>query len=174
MPIMTELQRSRELRRLCLTEPLIQQATGEQLHPYFWYRCLGPPQFVDQGVLAADGARLYPLWQCGEDVAAVWQRGARRQFIEFNIKSPGKFAVLATTEQGLWATVFDRLHEDYITLQREDFVVPAAIVGFRFLDELWTEYERTSHGTADLHQKFLLELVTRIDALAAGEASSSD
>ena len=169
MPIIPDSQRLEALRRLGLSEPLILQSAGEQQHPYFWYRCLGPPQLVYQGAGAPDGCLLYPLWDCLDVVTAVWQPGGRLQFIEFNVQTPEEYAVLARSEQGLWARVFDLLHDDYITEQREDFVVPAQIFGFRFLDELWREYERTSHETIEQHERFLTEVVARIDAHTADQ-----
>lgn len=170
MPVVPKSERLEGLRQLGLSDPLIWQAAGEQLHPYFWYRCLGPSRLVDQGAGVPDGSLLYPLWDCEDVTTAAWQPGGRLQFIEFKCESPGPYAVLASSEQGLWARVFDLLHEDYLTLQREDFEVPAQIAGFRFLDMIWDEYERTSHASFEQHEKFLVEVVGRIDAQTVGKA----
>ncbi len=166
MRIVPEAARLEGFRHLGLTDPLIAQATGEQMHPYLWYRCLGPSRLVDQRWTGSAGPLVYPLWDCADVVTAVWQPEGRLQFIELKGESPEKYSVLAESEQGLWARIFDQLHEDYLTLERADFVVPARIIGFRFLDELWTEYESTSHETCEQHEKFMNTAVARIDARA--------
>ena len=155
MPVVEVSLRLDGLSQLRLSDSLIRQSAGEQLHPLLWYRCLGPPYFVYHGAGVPDGPLLYPLWDCCDDVTAVWQRGGQQQFIEFGVESPAEFKVLAASEQGLWASVFIDLYEDNDTLQRDDFIEPARLVGFRFLDELLAEYDLAGHESFEQHQAFV-------------------
>jgi len=168
MPVVPAEQRLDALRQLGLSEALIRQSAGEQLHTVLWYRCLGPPYFVYHGADIPDGPLLIPLWDCCDSVTGVWLPGGRLQFIEFSIERPTEFRVLAKSEQGLWATVFVDLYEDNGAVQRLDLVEPADIVGFQFLDELFTDYELTRDATFEQHQTFMRNAVAKIDALATG------
>src|SRR5712672_2081256 len=130
MPVVPAERRIESLRQLQLSDPLIRQSTGEQLHPLLWYRCLGPPYFAYHGANIPEGPLFLPLWDCCDDVTGVWLSSGGLEFIEFSIERPAEFRVLATTEQGLWATVFVNLYEDHDTLQQSEFVKVAETVGF--------------------------------------------
>jgi hypothetical protein len=73
-------------------------------------------------------------------------------------------AVLARTEQGLWATVFVNLYEDRSDLAPEAFREAAAAIGFGFLDRLVACYGCADVSTFGSHAAFVRSLVAGIDS----------
>lgn len=89
------------------------------------------------------------------------KRGGKLEFIRYCFGSPDEYAVLARTEQGFWATVFDFLYEtDAPLVQLRE---AAGIVGFRFFDRFLSVREKAELGTFELHQAYLNGLVTDVD-----------
>jgi len=160
--VVPENQRLQTLRQLGLSEPLIRQALGDKLHPLFWFRCQGPPWKSYHGAVCPPGPPLAPLWDCCDTVTGVWERDGRLEFIEFGIEWNGDHAVLAYTEQGLWATIFWHLYEDSDDPELEDFPRAAQIVGFRFFDQL-VEQDKAAQATYEKRRARLRDLVAAID-----------
>ncbi|MDB5307172.1 MAG: hypothetical protein JWO38_1374 [Gemmataceae bacterium] len=167
MPVVEDVHRLDVLRRLGLSDPLVRQSSGEQLHPLFWFRCQGPPWYSYHGAGCPEGPPLMPLWDKGDTVTAAWVKDGRLEFIEFGIEWSDEYVVLAHTEQGLWATVFVLLLEDEDSLELEDFREPAWVVRFRFLDRL--VYGRDGGTqTFEEHRAWLREVVEGIDRETRG------
>jgi hypothetical protein len=167
MSVVSEDRRLPELRRLGLSDALIRQSAGEQLHDLLWFRCKGPPWYVYHGAGFPDGPPLLPLWDCCDSVTGLWDQADRMEFLEFSIECPEEYTILAHTEQGLWATVFVDLYEDRDDLSWEDFRPVAQLVGFQYLDQLATEYEKASHQNSEDRQSFVQAAVARIDQWSA-------
>src|SRR5438034_666015 len=125
MPVVPEGDRLDALRRLGLSDPLVRVSAGERVHPLFWFRCQGPPWHSYHGAGCPDGPPLVPLWDCGDTVTGVWERGGRLEFIRFDVDDPEGYDTLASTEQGLWAMVLADLHEDGCEAAPDDFRMAA-------------------------------------------------
>lgn len=163
MGVVPENLRIDALRRLGLSEPLVRQSAGERLHPLLGFRCQGPPWKSYHGAGCPGGPPLVPLWDCCDTVTGV--RGGRPgcvEFIEFSVEAPEEYVILARTEQGLWAVVFDAIYEDADHAGVEDLAGAARAVGFRFLDRVAARDE-AALGTFEGHREWLRRLVGGID-----------
>ena len=165
MPVIPESERVTTLREWGLSEPLIRLARGEDVHPQFRFGFQGPPRYIyhcsDRSVRPPRGPRFAPLWEFSERVTGVWRRGISLEFLRFSFGDPQEYEVLARTEQGFWAVVFDFLFEDEGLT--EELREAAVAVGFLFLDRLVTAREEAELGTFELHRKYLRGLVAGID-----------
>ena len=158
-----EHERTAELRRLGVSEPLIRLSCGEAVHEMFRNRCLGPPYYVYHGAGTPDGPPLIALWDCNGTVAGVWKRSDGLEFIDFSIEADDEYRSLARTEQGFWATQFDFFYECEVPLT--ELREAAATVEFRFLDQHLAAREAAESrlGTFEGHRAWLRELVADID-----------
>jgi hypothetical protein len=167
MPVVSEANRVATLREWGISEPLIRLACGEDIHPQFGIGFRGPPWYTyrssDRSVRPPRGPRFAPLWEFGERVTGVWQKGGGLEFIRFSFGDPQAYEVLARTEQGFWAVVFDFLYEGEAAV--EELRAAAAAVGFQFLDRLLSEREAATGrlGTFEAHRAWLEALVAGID-----------
>jgi hypothetical protein len=164
MPVAAAEKRLDILRQIGLSAALVRLASGELLHPLFQFRCQSPPYFSYHGAGCPAGPLLVPLWDCGDAVVSVWVRDSRPEFITFSIEDPDTYAVLAHTEQGLWATVFVDLYEERDDLGPEDFRGAADAAGFAFLDQIIAAYEVADVSTHEAHEAFVRNLIEEIDA----------
>jgi hypothetical protein len=168
MPVVERERRLELLRRLGVSDALVRQSAGEELHPLFWFRCQGPPQYSYAGAACPDGPLLIPLWDCDTSVTGVREQGGGLEFLRFSVEEPGDYRVLARTEQGLWATVFADLYEDRDDLGLEDFREAAHAVGFRYFDRVVSTYEAADVSTFEAHCKWVRQLVDGTDREASG------
>src|SRR5262245_11976342 len=134
MPVVPEDDRITTMRGWGLSEPLIRLACGEDVHRQFRVGFQGPPWYIyrssDRSVRPPRGPRFAPLWEFCERVIGVWQKSGGLEFIRFSFGDPQEYEVLARTEQGFWAVVFDFLYESEAPM--EQLHSAAAAVGFRF------------------------------------------
>ncbi len=164
-----EERRIAELRRLGVSEPLVRLSSGEVVHALFRNCCLGPPYYAYHGAGVPDGPPLVPLWDCNDSVVGVWERADGPEFIEFDIEADDQYWPLARTEQGFWAAQFNFFYECEAPL--EELRTAAAVVGFRFLDRLFSASEAAAGqlGTFETHRAWLRELVAEIDSQSGGQ-----
>lgn len=164
MAAVAEGERVATLRRLEISDSLVRLSCGELLHEQFNDLCLGPPWYVYNGaVLAPDGPPLAVLWEWSEQVTGVWRRGGRLEFIRYGFGWPEEFEILASSEQGFWATQFDLLYECDAPL--EELRAAAVVVGFRFLERYLSSRKAAESGldTFERHKAWLRELVAGIE-----------
>jgi hypothetical protein len=165
MPAVPENRRVATLREWGVLDPLVRLSCGEEVHPLFSVSCKGPPWYTYRGQIGVPrGPRFAPLWVFCEVATGVRRRPGGLEFIEYSFGVPNKYRVLAHTEQGFWATVFDFLYEG--EAPEEELRAAAAAVGFQFLDRLLTAREEDDLGTFELHQAYLRRLVAGIDCEA--------
>lgn len=163
MPAIAENKRISELRRLGVSEAIIKLASGDCLHELFRHRCLGPPHYVYHGAGTPDGPPMVPLWDSGDTVTAIWERGKGIEFIEFSIESHNEYTLIARTEQGFWTAQFDFFYECEASLA--ELHEGASRVGFRFLDRHLESRVAAEDGlrTFEDHKAWLRDLVASID-----------
>ncbi|MGL6073930.1 MAG: hypothetical protein ACRC8S_07200 [Fimbriiglobus sp.] len=171
MAIVSEDERVATLREWGLSAPLIQLSRGDKLHKLFNYYCKGPPWYAYHAEIGAPaGGPFAPLWERSEVAVGVRRRGGRLAFLQYSFGRPEEAAVLARTEQGFWAGVFDFLYEG--EAPETELRAAAAAVGFRFLDQhLSSRVAAESRvGTSEGHAGWLRLLVAGIDREAADAA----
>jgi hypothetical protein len=169
MPVVPEDQRLDVLRCLGLSEPLVRLSAGESVDPLFEYRCQGPPWYCYHGAHTPAGPPFAPLWDCCNSVTGVWEKDGRLEFLEFSIEDrDDEYTVLAHTEQGLWATVFADLYEDRDKMVPAEFMAPARLVGFRFVDRVVVRDEGAV-ATFEGRHEWLRKVVATMEHDSAGE-----
>jgi hypothetical protein len=163
MALVAEDQRMAELQRLGASVALLQLAAGVCIHAAFGGSCLGPPYYVYHGAGVPDGPAFVPLWDHCSRVCGMRRRPDGVEFIEFSIEAPRDFKILATTEQGFWASRFDFFYE--CEVPNDVLRAAADAVGFRFLDRYLAEREEVEAdlNTFSAHHDWLRDLVARID-----------
>lgn len=119
-----------------------------------------------EGVEIPPGRFFLPLWDGPYAMTGVWAVAAGRpQFVRIPFDPPASPAVLAGTEQGLFATLFVNLYEDHDLLERSEFLRLAELLGFAHVNLLFDTYEASFHGSFSVHAGFLDAIVEHIDHL---------
>jgi hypothetical protein len=168
MVLIPENERVEVLRSWGISEPLIRLSSGEVLHEEFRYSDLGPPWYVYHGsVVVPQGLPFAPLWEYAEQVTGVRRRDEGLEFVQYGFDQQDAFTVLSRTEQGFWATRFDRLYEGDVSF--EVLRAAALVAGFRFLEKLLSSRDaaetKSQLGTFEGHNAWLKKLVEDIDQI---------
>jgi len=165
MAVVPAAERVATLREWGISDPLIRLSCGESPHPqldYFSYG--GPPGYIydrESGVRPPRGSLFAPLWELNETVTGVWLRKKSLEFIKFEFARPSEYTVLAHTEQGFWATIFDFLYE--MDTSVKELRVLAKLVGFQFLNRILSAYKETASGTYGDRRTRMRSVVADID-----------
>jgi hypothetical protein len=158
-----------ELRRLGVSATLLRLATGKNRCQFF--ADFRVPWKVYRGISWTRGPEFVPLWEKYDTVTAIRAKGKGREFISFSVESPRSPRVLATTEQGLFATLFfDPLNmwyddpEDCGLRYHRGLVAAADSLGFLYFPQA-DEVFRTHYPRGyDAFQRAFAQLVRDIDA----------
>ncbi|MGB7343321.1 MAG: hypothetical protein WBD20_03855 [Pirellulaceae bacterium] len=116
--------------------------------------------------MAPPNLEIVPIWQSGDTITAICHPPAKPTFIRFDIELVDDYEELASTEQGMLANLFVGLIEDNDELAPEGFADAAHAIGFRYLDMVFSQYERFDHGTSAAHFTFLRHIASQVDELS--------
>jgi len=169
MPVVSRRQRLEALRRLGISQAVIELAAGRNRRAAFDYHCQ-PPYMIYGCIVVPAGDPLVPLWEDrGGGVTAVRPGETGLEFVEFSVETPENYRIVARTEQGLLAqlfvTVYEAAHDPpKVAALPQD----AASVGFQYLAELVSAYDASEHRTFEEQQAFVRAFVGSIDRRALG------
>lgn len=163
----SEAERIAALRRLGVSEPLVQLSSGTCLHEAFRGICVGPPTRAYPRPGASDGPVWIALWDQDAMVYAVLEDEDGLEFNRYSIERPRDIDVIARSEQGFWMHRFDFLYER--DLPDDTLRQAAQAVGFRYLDRFLRERHAADAqlGTFAAHRAWLQSLIASVDSDAA-------
>jgi hypothetical protein len=172
MPIVSRRERLEVLRRLGISDAVIDLAAGKNRRAIFDYYCT-PPYMIYECVVVPAGNPLVPLWEDrGGGATAVRPGETGLEFIEFSVEAPEEYRIVARTEQGLLAHLFITLYEACDSPAKEAALPEdATSVGFQYCSELVSAYDAAEHRTFEAHEAFVRAFVDGIDRQALGDAS---
>jgi hypothetical protein len=116
-------------------------AEGRVPHPAFRDRCGATDRpKVEHGGEQPPGPPFLTLWEFGDQVTGVREKGGKLEFLTFDIEDPLAYTVVAHTSRGLLAHVFFELASDQDwrdeAKARGELHSAAAAVSFREVDEV--------------------------------------
>jgi hypothetical protein len=164
MPVVDAINRIAALRELNVSQAVIEQSSGNLIHPLFEFRCQ-PPFYPYHGAAAPAGLEIVPIWESGDAITAICRPPSRPMFIRFDIELVDAYEEIASTEQGMLANLFVGLIEDNDELDLDGFTDAALAIGFRYLERVFSQYVRFERGTAAAHFAFLRHITDQIDEL---------
>jgi hypothetical protein len=173
MPVVSQRERLEALRRLGISEAVIELAAGKNRRAAFEYECSEPYMIYGCMVVPA-GDPLVPLWEdrCG-GVTAVRPGQIGLEFVEFSVEAPEDYRIVAKSEQGLLAHLFLILYEGSDAPPKEAALPQdAASVGFQYYADLVSAYSAHEHRNFEQHEAFVRAFVNGIDRRAIGNASA--
>lgn len=129
--------RRQQLEKLHLPRQIVSLATSKHDDDAFFFRC----QEISADTPAPEAT--YPLWQCTGVVTAVRPQAAAKtlEYIQYSQDTPEDYQTIATSLQGLLASLFSELIEDEDWEEEEeeamsDLTQAAEEVGFEHLKAL--------------------------------------
>jgi hypothetical protein len=166
MPVVPEVGRLLEMRRLGLSEPLLRLAAGEVLHPIFDGYYVGPPYFADEGGLFPDGPWFIAFWSCNGNIQGVWEVEGELEFLRVYESNPTP-SIVARTEQGFLAWIFMDLYESALgdEEEMEGLPVAAELVNYLHYDRWVAELEDSGIEGPNAIWTFGAAFVAQIDSL---------
>jgi hypothetical protein len=179
MPLVPKAERLDALRRLGLSEPVLQQASGKSLHKFFKY-IFTKPYEIYYGAVVPDGPPLIPIYTNEGQETAAWVRNGRLEFITFHLEDdpPGEYRVVAHTEQGMLAEFFlywlcteTQDLSDESRKSRAEMAAAAQMIGFLYFGELVRACLASDHLGFKETQAFKRKLVAQIDRSERRRAS---
>jgi len=160
--VVSRRQRLAELRRLGVSESVVQLAAGKNRRAAFRFHC-GIPWKSYRGAGAPAGELVIPMWECGDSVTALRTNRGKVEFVTFSVESPKKVWDVVRSEQALLAHLFIELYEDADEDEERRLAADARSVGFRYFRELVSAYSKSKHTTSNQHTAFVRRFVGSIE-----------
>jgi hypothetical protein len=178
MPLVPKSQRLETLREWGLSEPVLGQASGKNLHP-FLNDTFTKPYEIYHGAVVPDGPPLAPVYSLEGRETAAWMRNGRLEFIAFHLEDDpaGEYKVVAHSEQGMladfflyWLCMEEQDESEESRTERAEMAEAADAIGFWYFEEIARACVAAGYLQFAEQEPFKRKLIRRIDRRELGAA----